>query len=148
MFWPHHATCEILVPSKGSNLCPLHWKHEILTTGQPGKSKNCCFEMNKMLAFSHCVFFFFFWYCSQIKNPKTNLFIHHIFIKLLFYAGLIELHQHYYNYQCNWLFIYIYSDYYKYWKPLRVLVFLCHKLTLLVSVSVFFLKPVCAVCCA
>ena len=71
-----------------------------------------------------------------------------MFIKLLFYAGLIELYQHYYNYQCNWFFIYIYSDYYKYWKPLRVLVFLCHNPILLVKVGVFFLKPVCAVCCA
>ena len=69
-----------------------------------------------------------------------------MFIKLLLYAGLIVLYQHYYNYQCNWFFIYIYSDYYKYWKPLSVLVFLYHKLTLLVRVSVFFPKPFCAVC--
>ena len=27
-----------LFPDQESNLCPLHWKHEILTTGLPGKS--------------------------------------------------------------------------------------------------------------
>ena len=25
-------------PDQGSNLCPLHWKHRVLTTGPPGKS--------------------------------------------------------------------------------------------------------------
>ena len=24
-------------PNQGSNPCPLHWKHGVLTTGQPGK---------------------------------------------------------------------------------------------------------------
>ena len=28
----------ILVPDKGLNLCPLQWKHGVLTTGPPGKS--------------------------------------------------------------------------------------------------------------
>lgn len=32
------------------------------------------------------------------------------------------LYHHYYNCQCNCFFIYIYSDYYKYWKPLSILV--------------------------
>lgn len=76
--------------------------------------------MDKLLDFSLILF----WYCSQIKSPKTNLFIHQIlFIKLLFHARLIVLYHHYYNCQCNWFSIYIYSDYYKYWKPLSILVF-------------------------
>ena len=29
---------EILVPQPRSNLCPLHWKHEVLSTGPPGNS--------------------------------------------------------------------------------------------------------------
>ena len=38
IFWPHHMACESLVPNQGSNLCPLHWKCRVLTTGLPGKS--------------------------------------------------------------------------------------------------------------
>ena len=26
------------LPYQGSNLCPLHWRHGVLTTGLPGKS--------------------------------------------------------------------------------------------------------------
>ena len=33
-------------PNQGSNLCPPQWKHGILTTGPPGKSK--------ILSISHC----------------------------------------------------------------------------------------------
>ena len=32
----NHRACGILV--LGSNICPLLWKHRVLTTGQPGKS--------------------------------------------------------------------------------------------------------------
>ena len=28
-----------LFPDQGSHTCPLHWKHRVLTTGLPGKSK-------------------------------------------------------------------------------------------------------------
>ena len=28
-------------PDKGLSLCPLHWKHGVLTTGPPGKSPQC-----------------------------------------------------------------------------------------------------------
>ena len=31
--------CGILVPQPGINPCPLHWEHRVLTTGQPGKSR-------------------------------------------------------------------------------------------------------------
>ena len=33
------APCNrILIPHQGSNLCPLHWEHKVLTTGPQGKS--------------------------------------------------------------------------------------------------------------
>ena len=31
--------CRILVLDQGQNLCPLQWKHGVLTTGPPGKSQ-------------------------------------------------------------------------------------------------------------
>ena len=31
-------------PDQGSNLCPLHWDHRILTPGPPGKSCMLCFK--------------------------------------------------------------------------------------------------------
>ena len=38
LLFGHATPCGILVPhNQGSNLCPLHWKHGILTTGPPGK---------------------------------------------------------------------------------------------------------------
>ena len=30
-------------PDQGLNLCPLHWKHIVLATGQLGKSPTCVF---------------------------------------------------------------------------------------------------------
>ena len=33
-------TCKALVPNQVLNLCPLQWKHGILTTGLPGKSQD------------------------------------------------------------------------------------------------------------
>ena len=32
------AACGIYLPDWGSNLGPLHWEHEVLATGPPGKS--------------------------------------------------------------------------------------------------------------
>ena len=32
-------------PDQGSNLCPLHWKGGVLTTGPPGKSKKSLFNL-------------------------------------------------------------------------------------------------------
>ena len=37
-FWLCHLGT--LFPNQGSNPCPLHWKHGVLTTGLPGKSLN------------------------------------------------------------------------------------------------------------
>ena len=37
-FWLCQTAFRILVPDQGSNLCPLQWKHRVLTTGSPGKS--------------------------------------------------------------------------------------------------------------
>ena len=38
-FWLSHTTCGISVPRPQEwNLCPLHWKHGVLTTGPPEKS--------------------------------------------------------------------------------------------------------------
>ena len=31
VFWLCHAACEFQFPDQGSNLCPLHWKHGLLT---------------------------------------------------------------------------------------------------------------------
>ena len=36
-FWSHCVSCGILVPLPGWNLSSLQWKHEVLTTGLPGK---------------------------------------------------------------------------------------------------------------
>ena len=38
-FWPYHMTWEILVFQPGIKPMPLHWKHEVLTTGPLGKSQ-------------------------------------------------------------------------------------------------------------
>ena len=35
----HHAGSSF--PNQGSKPCPLHWEHEVLTTGPPGKSLSC-----------------------------------------------------------------------------------------------------------
>ena len=32
---------DFLSPTKGTNLCPLHWKRGFLTTGPPGKPQHC-----------------------------------------------------------------------------------------------------------
>ena len=38
LFLPGHRACGIVVPlHQRLNLCPLHWKHGVLTTGPPGK---------------------------------------------------------------------------------------------------------------
>ena len=37
--WPHHVACGILVPHQWLNPHPLHWKHEVKTTGLSGKSQ-------------------------------------------------------------------------------------------------------------
>ena len=36
VFWPHHATCRILVPWPGIEPRPWHCKYRILTPGLPG----------------------------------------------------------------------------------------------------------------
>ena len=39
-------------PNQGSNLCPLHWRHGVLTTGPPGKSpKDVIFELSSHVLF-------------------------------------------------------------------------------------------------
>ena len=38
-FWPYHMTWDILVFQLGIKPTPLHWNHEVLTTGPLGKSK-------------------------------------------------------------------------------------------------------------
>ena len=40
-FWLHVG---ISVPWPGADSCPLHWKHGVLTTGQPGKSSKYFWE--------------------------------------------------------------------------------------------------------
>ena len=41
IFWPLPVTCGISVPQQELNLCPLHQKREVLTTGLPGKGLFC-----------------------------------------------------------------------------------------------------------
>ena len=46
IFWLCQGVCEILVPPPGMENVPptpLHWIHEVLTTGQPGKSLHAVF---------------------------------------------------------------------------------------------------------
>ena len=42
---PHLWHEESWFPNQGSNLCPLHWKHGVLTTGPPGKSQKFISEI-------------------------------------------------------------------------------------------------------
>ena len=42
LFWPH-STWEPSFPYQGSNLCPLHRKPGVLTTGPPGNSRGISF---------------------------------------------------------------------------------------------------------
>ena len=39
----YHAACGIF-PHQGLNLCPLHWKFGVLTTGPAGKSQSILFK--------------------------------------------------------------------------------------------------------
>ena len=34
-----HSLRDLSSPDQGSNPCPLQWKHRVLTTGPPGKSR-------------------------------------------------------------------------------------------------------------
>ena len=36
--WLCHTACRILIPSPGTTVSSLQWKHGVLTTGPPGKS--------------------------------------------------------------------------------------------------------------
>ena len=38
LFWPHRTACGISVPRPGVEPRPRQWKHQVLTTGPPGKS--------------------------------------------------------------------------------------------------------------
>ena len=38
------------VPDQGTNLCPLQWKHGVLTTGLQGKS-----AFNNLDKYIHCI---------------------------------------------------------------------------------------------
>ena len=40
LFCLHYTVCENLSSQTRLNPYPLYWKHEVLTTGQPGKSQN------------------------------------------------------------------------------------------------------------
>ena len=46
------------IPDQGSNLCPLHWKHEILTTRPSGKSQIpeilCCKDSQPYIHLNNC----------------------------------------------------------------------------------------------
>ena len=40
LFWPYHTrNVGFYFSDQGSNLCPLHWEHRVLTTGLLGKSQ-------------------------------------------------------------------------------------------------------------
>ena len=41
------AMWDLSSPDQGWNLSPLHWKHEVLTTGPPGKAQNKVFKSIK-----------------------------------------------------------------------------------------------------
>ena len=46
----------ILFPNQESNLGPLHWEHEVLATGPPGKSnKDFLMEQNLEAYLEKCV---------------------------------------------------------------------------------------------
>ena len=49
LFWPHRASCRILVPPPGLNPGPRQWELGVLTTGPPGNSQFLC-----VLSLSHC----------------------------------------------------------------------------------------------
>ena len=49
IFWPLHTAHHVgsQFPKQGSNLLPLHWKCEVLTTGPPGKAPRNAFDLAK-----------------------------------------------------------------------------------------------------
>ena len=52
-FWPYHVAYRI--PDQELNLCPLQWKHGVLTTGPPGNSlvfsfRKCWLQPNKLVS--------------------------------------------------------------------------------------------------
>ena len=53
-FFFHCAACSF--PDQGSNLCPLQWKHGVLTTGPPGNSLSSSFHKLPLSAIFLCIF--------------------------------------------------------------------------------------------
>ena len=48
IYWFYCRACGIEIPIHVLNLCPLHWKRGVLTTGPPGKPRVCvCFNIQK-----------------------------------------------------------------------------------------------------
>ena len=54
-FLAHHTAWGIQLPDQISNLCPLHWKRGVLTTGPPGKAP-----------------YFFFFFSVDLANWKNK----------------------------------------------------------------------------
>ena len=56
--WLCHTACRILIPSLGTTVSSLQWKHGVLTTGPPGKSLT--FFINVELHISGDIYYVFF----------------------------------------------------------------------------------------
>ena len=79
-------------PNQRSNPCPLHWKHEVLTTGLPGTSCLYAFISIFLMAllrynshtiqFTHlkCVIYCFFVILTGLCNYHHNIILDHFYI--------------------------------------------------------------------
>ena len=92
-FWPYHKVCRISVPYLGIKLMPLHWKHVILTTGLPGKSRvvmSFLFLIFVISIFSHyswLVFLGVYQFLNKISNNQLlviNIYFFYVFVSYVF----------------------------------------------------------------
>ena len=58
-------------PARDQTLCPLQWKHEVLTTGLPGKSQVCIFLINSSSSFSQLALWKYNSYMVQFPHFKV-----------------------------------------------------------------------------
>ena len=73
IFWPHHMACGSLVPNQGSNLCPLHWKHEDLTHWTAREVQAKAFELDVVPFIYFCFCFPYLRRHNQKNTAKTNV---------------------------------------------------------------------------
>ena len=98
--WLCHTACRILIPSLGTTVSSLQWKHGVLTTGPPGKSLT--FFINVELHISGDIYYVFFhvwflfpnlfiFFLLRIINTLPNC--HLCLLHLLFWVNFNDSHR-------------------------------------------------------